>query len=157
MSHYVTGRSVISRSVCVSWRVFWRITPRFQWIPLSWTVSANIYIYHVHVHVPFQIKLSNSAAQGVYSLSTSITQFSWIIQVYYRTSNNWTTYNWMTKDWTTKTNVTEQLMTEQLIITTNIQKIWQFNIIGKICLLNNKNIIIRVRLGKRYGSACILG
>ena len=38
--------------------------------------------------------------------------------------------------------MTEQLTTEQLIWTTNIQKIRQFNIIGKICLLNNKNIII---------------
>ena len=51
--------------------------------------------------------------------------------------------------------MTEQLTTEQLILTTNIQKIRQFNIIGKICLLN-KNIIIRVRLGKIYSSACIL-
>ena len=71
-------------------------------------------------------------------------------------SNDWTTKDWTTNDWTTKTNATERLTTELLIWTTNIQKIRQFNIIGKICLLNNKNIILQVRLGNRYGSACIL-
>jgi len=84
-----------------------------------------------------------------------------LCRLYDRTPNNWTTNDWMTNnwttnDWTTKTNATEQLTTERLIWTTNIQKIRQFNIMGKTCQLNNKNIIIWVRLGKRYGSACIL-
>ena len=65
-----------------------------------------------------------------------------------------TTERLMTERLTTERLMTEQLTTEwltteRLIWTTNIQKIRQFNIIGKICLLNNKNFIIQVRLGKR--------
>ena len=52
------------------------------------------------------------------------------------TTIDWTTIDWTTNDWRTKTNATEGLTTERLIWTTNIQKIRQFNIIGKICLLN---------------------